>query len=284
QSSYNQPPHPGSYIATDMDFPQQRPNVVYAGDPPVTEINRGSGNFIENLTLYDILNGENWSIVSNLKSELVAFGDREYTISSIPQFLDDAEWISPAMNSRTNTSPGTLASFTSKTDGCLYIAHSDRVENKPQWLSAFAQTDATITIQENEQTERTLTLYRKEISSGEEIELGINSNDGTTGSLIYIPVITDKTVGIGTTFNKGSDLSLFAQAFVEKNTLRILAPPGTNWKISLFNLRGKLVHNEIVGPGTHLIRLGTMSSKGTFIMKLENGGKVILNRRFIITQ
>lgn len=26
-SSYNQPPHPGSYIATDMGFPQPQPRV-----------------------------------------------------------------------------------------------------------------------------------------------------------------------------------------------------------------------------------------------------------------
>lgn len=287
QSSYNQPPHPGSYIATDMDFPQQRPNVVYASGPPITEISRGSGNFIENLTLYDILNGENWSIVSNLSSGLVAYGDRDYTISSTAQF-NNAEWISSAMNSRTNTSLGIYASFTSKIDGYLYIAHSDRIENKPQWLSQYEQTDVTITVQENAQTERTLTLYRKVISSGEEIELGINSDDGTTLSLMYMPIITEQTVGISRSYNKGSHLPLFAsatpQAIVEHGILQLSAPQGTNWRVSLYNLRGKIVRKETIGAGTHQIRLGTHSPKGTFILKLENGGKVILNRRIIITQ
>ena len=37
QSSYNQPPHPGTYIASDMDFPQVRPNVVMAGGDPIPQ-------------------------------------------------------------------------------------------------------------------------------------------------------------------------------------------------------------------------------------------------------
>ena len=169
-------------------------NITVTGTgtpPPVTEIDRGSGESIEDLTLFEVGNGENWNIVSDFSSGLTIFGDRDFTISSMPEFLNGVEWISTAMNSRTNTSLSTFASFRALYDGEVYIAHSDRIENKPDWLSEYEETDMTITVTETEDTERSLTIYKKSVSTGDVVELGINSNDGTVYSLMYIVLAVD---------------------------------------------------------------------------------------------
>lgn len=145
---------------------------------------------IKNLNVYETENKNNWRIMNNLSVGQKAFGDREYTISYVPQELVGADWIQPAMNSRSNTSLNNYASFEVETDGYVFIAHSDRVLVKPYWLSEYEKSSLTIKVRESDTVERTMTVYYKKVSAGEKVNLGINSNDGTTTSLIYLATAT----------------------------------------------------------------------------------------------
>ena len=145
---------------------------------------------IKNVNVFDTENGHNWRIMNNLSVGQNAFGDREYTISSVPQELVGADWIQPAMNTRSNTYLNNYASFEVETDGYVFVAHSDRVFVKPYWLSEYEETNLTIKVRESDTVERTMTIYYKKVSAGEKVDLGINSNDGTTTSLIYLAAAT----------------------------------------------------------------------------------------------
>ncbi|MFP4165261.1 MAG: hypothetical protein ACLFQB_15280 [Chitinispirillaceae bacterium] len=211
---------------------------------PEDPIDRGSGDHLQNLTLLETANGDNWNIMNTLGVGQTSFGDRDYTFASIPDHLTGSEWIQTAMDSRTNTSLESYAALTAGTDGYLFIAHSDRIESKPQWLSQYEKTDATITVQENEETERTLTLYRKAVSPGDEIELGINSDDGTTQSLMYIPImVAEQTVKIISNNRKESDLAIRTASNSIGATAQIsyFLHKDSHIRIDLYSMNGKPV-------------------------------------------
>ena len=52
------------------------------------------------------------------------------------------------------------------------------------------KSSLTIKVRESDTVERTMTVYYKKVSAGEKVNLGINSNDGTTTSLIYLATAT----------------------------------------------------------------------------------------------
>ena len=64
-----------------------------------------------NLTVNDTANAKNWSLQTNLQVNAVQYGDRSYTISSVPAALAGAAWICTANTSRSYTG-NTTATFT----------------------------------------------------------------------------------------------------------------------------------------------------------------------------
>ncbi|MDG5816667.1 T9SS type A sorting domain-containing protein [Chitinispirillales bacterium ANBcel5] len=271
QSSYNQPPHPGSYIATDMDFPQSQPNIIYAGDPPITEVNRGSGELVEDLIVFDISNAQNWSIKNDPLPEQEPYGDRDFTFSSIPSILEDAEWISTAMNSRTNTSLQQYATFSLKRDATVYIAHSNRVEEKPRWLSEYEETDMSLTVSETEEISRTLTIYNKTFLSGDEIHLEINSNNGTNLSLMYLVLISDASTTSLSTAKKGINKGRITTRLKGKH-LYIKAHVSASDrkpKISLYDISGRTINTlDIDQVGSTLSISVPRLSSGVYLINI----------------
>ena len=59
--------------------------------------------------------------------------------------------------------------FEVETDGYVFIAHSDRVLVKPQWLLEYEKTGLSIKVRESDTVERTMTVYCKKVSAGERV-------------------------------------------------------------------------------------------------------------------
>ncbi|MDG5816668.1 T9SS type A sorting domain-containing protein [Chitinispirillales bacterium ANBcel5] len=361
----------GNALTGDPPLLPDDGGIVEPDDP----IDRGSGDFFENLTLFETTNANNWNIMSDFSSGQTSFGDRDFIVESIPDYLNGSEWIQTAMNSRTNASIDNYAFFTANTNGFLFIAHSDRIEEKPEWLSNYENTEETITIEEDTETHRTLTLYRKAISQGDEIELGINSSDGTTLSLMYIPIITDQTdyceptaitpytsvndedwvEGTEVTLLEGESVQLgphpeqeeswtwsgpdefstqsreielsnissdqageYTAVFtndcgeeseitftvvvepsvsvskqlypskpkvsLKNNSIKLMNPGTSEWTMSIFDLRGKTLLRKTINSGTHTIPLYTLIQNGSYIIRVNNGNELIVNRRINIIQ
>ncbi|MCL2182319.1 MAG: dockerin [Chitinispirillia bacterium] len=222
-SSYNQPPHPGYYIASDMNFPPPTLDVAVVGGsvtppppnpceanpgsaaccaanpahtscpvipPPPNWAYIGSGEYIDSLKLFDLANAASWSLQTGLAAQAAAYGDRTYPVVSVPQELQGAEWVRASMETRRLTAPDTMALFKMKKDGTVYIAFEDRVTAKPAWLAAggFTAADVTMSVNDN-QADRPFTVYRKQLQTGETVRLGINSSDGTSNALMYIVAV-----------------------------------------------------------------------------------------------
>src|SRR5690554_2672379 len=72
-------------------------------------------------------------------------------------------------------------------------------------------------------------------------------------------------------------------AILEGNTLRLAASNGSNCSVSFYDLRGKMIRKENLGSGIHSITLNSFAPKGTFILRVKNGNRTIINKRINIT-
>ncbi len=173
-------------------------SIVSSSSSVVTEVLIGGGEYIDSLILYDVANAASWSVQNNLRENVAVFGDREHAVSSVPSVLSGAEWIRTSMETRRNTSPATVAQFKMKKSGTVYIVYEDRITTKPAWLAAggFTAVSHTMAVTESGGTVRTFTVYAKAFAQGETVTLGINSNDGTTLSMMYLVAVKEETNSI----------------------------------------------------------------------------------------
>jgi hypothetical protein len=94
-----------------------------------------TGKEIRGLMVDDRAENNNfWSIQQNIQKGDMQYGDRTSTITSIPDHLIGQEWIRTADASRQWIGES-LVCFNTKNKSYIYIAHSDAISPKPDWLS-----------------------------------------------------------------------------------------------------------------------------------------------------
>jgi rhamnogalacturonan endolyase len=299
-SSYNQPPHPGYYIASDMNFPPPALNVAAVGGttnppppPPVPSpawAYIGGGEYIDSLILFDTANARNWSIKSGFDTPLKAYGDRDYPTVSVPLSMLGAEWVSTAMGTRTLTSPDTLIRFKMKKAGFVNVIYEDRVEPKPSWLlnGGFASAGQIVTVDDG-QAARAFTVYSKRFAAGERVSMGVNSNDGTTLSLMYLIAVTASptTSVLDKTVPASYSLKVFR---AEKGgSFRInysVKEPGVV-RVDLYDIKGVRVRtlvNASRASGSYQDRFSADGlAAGVYFVKL-NAGRQTLRDRFLVVK
>jgi rhamnogalacturonan endolyase len=316
-SSYNQPPHPGYYIASDMDFPPPPLNVVVGGGAPEYELcvvggqcNQvikgqctgtvvtvcpnwsliGSGEFIDSLILFNPPNAANWSIQNNFRASAKAYGDRDFLTVAVSSNLQGAEWISPAAETRTLTSPDTIIRFRMKKAGTVYLAHENRVSPRPTWITnrGFTETNLAVSVADAQDT-RSFTVYSRAFQQGQTVVMGRNSNDGTSTSLMYLVAITEQ----------GPPTSVIDRPQIVNNSLRV-ARVGNggirvnynikgrdNVRIDLFDVKGSRVRtivNSTKDAGAYQEHFSTEGlASGVYLVKLRVGGQV-LQEKFLVAR
>ncbi|MDG5814309.1 T9SS type A sorting domain-containing protein [Chitinispirillales bacterium ANBcel5] len=282
----NRPP-PGGGIGSVLP----PPFVVSPEDPPVTEIEKGDGEKIENLLIYEVSHGANWNIRSGIQNGQTVFGDRDFTFADVPDALAGEEWIQTAMNSRSNTSLSEYAEFSAKEEVSIYIAHSDRVEEKPDWLSEYDLTDMVVTVQEDATTQRTLSVYQKTVSENEQISLGINSNDGTTTSLMYFVIVTEvpstTMTHLQNTTASSLHLAIYPSSFYSTTTISYNVPKHTDYELNVYALNGELVKTlksrKVARKGVSSISFdGSRLASGVYFVKLTAGNEFMHKRMFLM--
>jgi hypothetical protein len=223
-------------------------------------IARGSGNIISGLIVYDMENASNWEILDEFIPDTEAFGDRDYTIASIPGLITVDEWLRTSMESRTKNYLGVYGEFEITESKHVMIAHPDRVTSKPEWLAEYEASDLKIVISESDEIHRELTIYFREAGAGELISLGKNSNDGTTSSLMYLvmvgtidPVSVDALPDIPTDF---ALLQNYPNPFNPSTTIKYHVPHRTNVSIKIYDVMGREITELVNGyheAGSHSV-------------------------------
>ncbi|HKS71462.1 MAG TPA: PQQ-dependent sugar dehydrogenase [Ktedonobacterales bacterium] len=141
---------------------------------------------LSNLVVADSANAAKWALQTNLQTGVVQYGDRGYTLTTVPATLVGAAWIRAANSSKTYTgSP--LVTFTISRQATVYVALDTRLA-KPPWLDA-TWSSSGLTLTNSEATgANSFVLYAKVFAAGT-VTLGPNSSSGTSAVNMYTVIV-----------------------------------------------------------------------------------------------
>ena len=140
---------------------------------------------LSGLAVQDTANAGNWSVQSGFKAGATLYGDRSFTVASVPAALNGVAWIRDANASKTYTgSP--LVTFSISRAATVYVAVDTRV-GKRSWMDqTWADTGTQITDDESGAT-RTFEVYAKAFPAGP-VSLGPDADTANAGSMYLIMV------------------------------------------------------------------------------------------------
>ncbi|MBO5163503.1 MAG: carbohydrate-binding protein [Ruminococcus sp.] len=127
-----------------------------------------NGAMFSNVKVTDQANPGSWRIDYNAGVGSAVFGDRDFTITELPDYLNGAEILMTSCDAKGTT--GEAATFVSNGDIDLYVAVDSRVENTPDFLKYWEKMPETMTIS----NDVTFVIYKWAAFPGDLISLGSN--------------------------------------------------------------------------------------------------------------
>lgn len=201
--TYNWQTLSGTGLAYFSDINEKNPTVYF--DTPgtyVLEVTVNDGQYqtsdtatiqvvqavellVDNITS---LSGKTYELGENFDMGSKQYIDRNYTLASVPVTVKGAKYIRTANNDKQDIQNNFLT-FHTNVPSTVYVAHDNRLSQKPTWLLGFTQTTDTIYAP----GAGNFTLYKKDFTAGM-ITLGANSVSGfTTGnSSMYTVIVVKK--------------------------------------------------------------------------------------------
>ncbi len=137
------------------------------------------------LAVSDATNAAAWSIQNDLEVGDTLYGDRTFTIASLPAALPGAQWIRAANASKTNTSDP-LVTFTLSRDATVYLGVDTRVGKRPFMDASWVDTGTQVTDAEGSSTRR-FEMYQKAFPAGP-VALGPDADTANSGSMYLVMV------------------------------------------------------------------------------------------------
>ena len=243
-------------------------------------VSRGSGSTVTNLMVYDPEHAEHWAIRNEIGIGTEPFGDRNSTVSSLPEDVFIEEWIQASAESRTKNYLFPAAEFSLAQPGDVIIAHSDDVSQKPEWLSEYEMTTRKLTLSESDGVERHMTLYRRAVEAGEVVRLGRNSTDGTADAPMYIAAVGSMvTVSVEDRYRSavGFELNeIYPNPVRTSATISFRLATGTDVSIKIYDVAGRELAEVAQGyheAGSHTVSWNAQSnSSGVYYCRLVGDG------------
>ena len=272
-SSYNQPPHPGYYVANDIDFHHPVPTVK-----PDAGFNRGSGEIIKDLMVYDDLNAIKWQVLSNLNSSETVYGDRTYFPSQMPDYLLGSEWIKTSIESRGFENNDGLASFKVLQKAKVYVMHQSSAANKPEWLSGFTLNAEKVVLTVPGQAPAEMSVYEAEVDFGDTVVLGTAPDNQ---QMYFVAAQKADTVTNATipAFIADGELNVYPNPFSSHCTINYILKKDSYVSVDVFDLMGKQIHsliNEKKPVGNYSVTFnGAHLSDGIYIVKLKTDNQIV---------
>lgn len=202
-----------------------------------------TGLTLSNLTVRDTANANDWSAQSNLRIGNQAFGDRTFTVASLPTALVGAAWIRVAQDSKSSTADP-LATFSINQQATVYVAVESRAGRLP-WT-------------------RTL------------VADNLNFSNRDTQVLPAMPAVFEDTpygsLKLVDTINCGTSLdtevhpylqSSYEVAAQQRNT------PGSSVDVTVTTILGKPARESGYGWFAYRIGRGKLTVGGTYLIRIE---------------
>ncbi|NLG83145.1 MAG: pectate lyase, partial [Firmicutes bacterium] len=139
---------------------------------------------IADLLVYDTQRAASWSVQPSIQVGEPLFGDRAYAIVSLPPAYVGYEWIRTACDSKKFTGE-ILATFKVTAPVTVYVAHDDRLVQKPAWLAHWIDTGDDLV--DSETTPVVMSLFKKDFPAGSTVVLG--NNGGSLSGVQYIVIV-----------------------------------------------------------------------------------------------
>ena len=173
---------PGGGTPTPTPTPPPPTPTCTSTPPPLS---------LSNLVVNDSANAGSWSVQANIQSGVVQYGDRGYTISSLPSQVAGAAWVETANTSKAYTG-NTIATFSINQQATVYVALDTR-DAVPSWMSSWTKTSLTLT--DNQASGmNTFVLYAKTFGAGQ-VSLGPNDNGNNLVNMYTVIVLGSGTCG-----------------------------------------------------------------------------------------
>jgi hypothetical protein len=140
---------------------------------------------VTGLTVADAANAAAWSVQTNLQPGDLLYGDRTFTVATVPAGLAGATWIRTANASKTAT-VDPLVTFTLSTSATVSVA-VDRRRGQLAWLDAtWTDTGTQLTDTEGSNS-RTFEVFQKAFPAGA-VALGPDGDVANSASMYTVIV------------------------------------------------------------------------------------------------
>ncbi len=277
-SSYNQPPHPGYYVASDMDFPPPGPSVA-----PVAGFNRGSGFLIKDLMVFDDINAVKWQVSEALSPSVSVYGDKTYYASQLPGYLEGNEWIKTSYESAGFENEGGLASFSLLRNATLYVVCPSLPGEIPAWLSGFSLLPEKVTLSVTGQAPVEMNIYAKDAQQGDTLLLG----SVPAGQQMYFVVAKETGTGaFAPSLTKDADLRIYPNPVKGRATVNFFIGGNSEVSLDLLDLSGNKIRRLERGmkqAGTHAIPLdGSDLTTGVYIVRMQSGNRLFRQKILLV--
>jgi hypothetical protein len=122
-----------------------------------------------------------YQLIENLDNGKAAYIDRSYTYASIPEALKGLAFIMTA-NSDKMSSGDSFLSFQVNKRATVYLAHDDRITDKPDWMRGLDNTGLDLAI------DVPLSVYARVYEAG---LVSLRGNGGSSKSSMYAVVVSE---------------------------------------------------------------------------------------------
>lgn len=153
-----------------------------------------NGKYFTNAAVKKAANPLSWEIAENAQVGSLIFGDRDFTIATIPECLKGAEIMKTSCDAK--SAEGNTLAFMAGADIDVYVGVDTRVENMPEFLEDWTKTDETFT----SSNDVTFALYKKTLENGELAAIG---NNGQSAYCVNFTLFAQPTL----TENFGGDVN-----------------------------------------------------------------------------
>ena len=158
-----------------------------------------NGVLISPLTVHDRSNADKWSIQQGLGVGSKVFGDRDFTVVYLPDYLAGAEYVQSACDSKTYS--GDLADMTVSAPATAYAMVDMRLFEEqglyPEWLSGWTQENEIVSISNTVE----FWIFSRELNAGDSVKLGSNLTGQNVVNYFaaVVPKAAETTTAVTTT-------------------------------------------------------------------------------------